>query len=244
MSSINQNDIEKLSSLLKLASIIGIERLVIGNDMIRGMDEGRTAGIVMSTINADGSKEIDLNSKTVAITRVKMLLSRFNVIKTQGDLKIETEENGNDIVSLNLSGGKSKTTFRCATVDSVKGVPKSASDVMTWEIEIPSSFVTTLVQADASIASDGIKFDSDNTKLNITMTDANNDNINFEFDENDPVKLIGTGSNFSNKYPSKSVITLFKEAAKFNDTIKLKMGIGGLLMVNINSFEFFIVPMV
>jgi hypothetical protein len=69
--------------------------------------------------------------------RVKMLLSRLNVIKTQGDLKIETEENGNDIVSLNLSGGKSKTTFRCATVDSVKGVPKSASDVMTWEIEIP-----------------------------------------------------------------------------------------------------------
>src|SRR5574343_897213 len=102
MASVNQNDIEKLSFLLKLASTIGIERLVIGNDMIRGIDEGRTAGIVMSTIKDDGTKEIDLNSKTVAITRVKMLLSRLNVIKTQGDLKIETEENGNDIVSLNL----------------------------------------------------------------------------------------------------------------------------------------------
>ena len=244
MASVNQTDIEKLSFLLKLASTIGIERLVIGNDMIRGIDEGRTAGIVMSTVKDDGTKEIDLNSKTVAITRVKMLLSRLNVIKTQGDLKIETEENGNDIVSLNLSGGKSKTTFRCATVDSVKGVPKSASDVMTWEIEIPSSFVSTLIQADASIASDGINFNSDNSKLIITMTDSNNDNINFEFDENDPVKLIGSGTNFSNKYPSKSIITLFKEAAKFNDVIKLKMGVGGLLMISIDSFEFFIVPMV
>lgn len=245
MSLISQNDIEQLSFLLKMASTIGIERLVIGNDMIRGIDEGRTAGIVMSSVRADGTKTIELNQKTMAITRVKMLLSRLNVIKTQGDLKIDTEENGNDIVGINLSGGKSKATFRCATVDSVKGVPKSASDVMTWTVDIPASFVSTLVQADSSIASDGIRLSNDGSKLIVSMSDSTNDSIDFEFDDNDPVKEIVPGTaTFNNKYPVKPLITLFKEAAKFNDVIRLKMGVGGLLLVSIDSLEFFIVPMV
>jgi uncharacterized membrane protein YkoI len=230
-----------LEVLVQTAVVTGVEKLVISGGKIQGIDERKTVGLVTD-------KGVpDLEGKTIAINRVKTLLSRISLAKAQGDMSIEATvaQNGTDISILELQGGKSKGQFRCASLEAVKGVPKGFQDPLAWEVNITTKLIPLIAQAEASMTTDGITLASKNGKtVTLDLVDSNKDVVDFELDGD--AKWIGSGpqgSSFCNKYPSKALLSLLREASKTQpDAVKLSIGQGGLLIVTVNGLDFFALP--
>jgi hypothetical protein len=237
---LSQQTISTLENLIHISQTVGVERLIIGDNKIRGIDEKRTVGIVTD-------KNVpDLGGNSIALNRLKQLLTRLNLAKAQGEVSIETTlaSNGTDIFILDIKGGKSKSQFRCASLESVKGVPKGFTDAVVWVLNIDSKIIPLLAQAEGSLNSDGITIVSkDGAIVSLELVDANKDMVSFELDSN--ATWVGTGDSgngFCNKYPAKSLLSLLREASKVSDSVKLSMSNGGLLFITIGDFEFFTLP--
>jgi hypothetical protein len=233
--------IAALDTLIQTATMAGVDKLVITGGKIQGIDERKTVGLVTD-------KNVpDLDGKTLAINRIKQLLSRLNLAKAQGDVSIEATiaSNGTDISALDLQAGKSKGQFRCASLEAVKGVPKGFSDPMVWEVKFSSKLIPLIAPAEASLSTDGITIASkDGQVVTCELVDANKDQVTFELD--DPASWVGAkgqaGTSFCNKYPAKALLSLLREASKLQDPVTVTIGQGGLLIVNVNGFDFFTLP--
>jgi hypothetical protein len=237
---LSQTGITGITSLVHIALTVGVDRLVIGDGKIRGIDDKRTVGIV-TTNNVP-----DIGGKTVVLNRLKQLSTRLSLASAQGDVTVDATLAANDteISILTIKGGKSKGQFRCAAIEAVKGVPKGFSDPVVWELSVRNTLIPLLAQADSSMNADGITIASkDGKAVTIELVDTNKDVMTFELE--DEATWVGTataGDSFCNKYPSKSLLTLLREAAKTDASVKLCMGDGGLLFITINGYEFFTLP--
>lgn len=226
-----------LQQLITTANNVGVDTLIVTSDLIRGIDEKKTVGIVSKA----GAP--DMAGKQLAINRVKQLVSRLNLVASAGPLTVEctAASSGNDIAALELSSGKRKSQFRCASVDAVKGVPKGFNDVPVWELTIPAAMVASIAQADAAMGADGVTIASkDGKTVTVEFIDTNKDTCSIELDT-EVVKLGGASTSFAVKYWSKTLLSLLKEAAKTSDPT-LKIGDGGLTQIEINGLLFFTLP--
>lgn len=229
--------INALTNLISTAHGVGVDTLIIGQNLIRGIDEKKTVGIVSKT----GAP--DLDGKSIAINRVKQLVSRINLVAARGALQITCTlaANGTDISTIELSSGKSKSQFRCASVDAVKGVPKGFNDIPVWEVTVPATMIASLSQADSAMGGDGLTLASKDGKIvSVEFIDSNKDTCSIELDP-EVVNLGSTSTSFAVKYWSKPFLGLLKEAAKFSDP-KLLIGAGGLTQIEINGMLFFTLP--
>jgi hypothetical protein len=236
-----QDTVTSLNVLIQTATTVGIERMLIGDGLIRGFDERKTVGIVTD-------KNIpDLDGKLIALNRLKILQSRISLGNAQGALQVDATiaPNGKDISILEIQAGKFKSQFRCASLEAVKGIPKGMSDPLAWEVKIPTKLIPLIAQTEGSMATEGITFASkDGKKVTIELVDSNKDVASFELD--DDANFVGTGSetSFCNIYSSKPLLSLLREAGKVGDVVTLTFGAGGLLRVTANGFEFFVLPKV
>jgi hypothetical protein len=231
-----------LDSLLQTASAVGIEKLIIGNGLIRGVDEKKTVAVVTDK----GVPELD--GKSMTVNRIKQLLQRMNLAKAQGPLEITVTvaANGQDISLLDLKGGKSKSQFRCASLEAVKGVPKGMSDPAVWNIKLNSKMVALIAQAEASTDSNGITLASkDGKTVSVELVDTvHKDVLSIELD--DEATWVGAvpaaTTSFCNKYTTKALLALLREASKDTEVIELRIGSGGLLMVDVGGIAFCTLP--
>lgn len=232
--------IQRLDQLVQTCLIAGIKKLVIEADKIRGIDEKQSVVIITN------DQVPDLQGKQIGITRIEQLSARLNLVKSQGDLSITATEhtsNPSDIAVLDLQAGKTKAQFRAAAVEVVKGVPKSITDSLVWEIKVTSKMIPTLAQGQAAMGSEVITVASrDGTSVSFECVDANNDV--FTMDAEDAPVWLGDGAAgaFCQKYPAKIFVSLMKEAVKYSDPLTLRIGEGGILSLKVNGFDMFLIP--
>lgn|ERR1035437_7498736 len=232
--------VTKLDSLVQTALTAGIKKLVIESGKIRGIDEKQTV-VILSTDNVP-----DFGGKQIGINRLDSLAARLSLVKNQGPVEINATEasNGLDISILDLSSGKVKAQFRCASVEAVKGVPKNVADTLVWEIVIDSKSLPIITQAIAAMGAESVTIASKDAKtVSVELVDANKDVFTTELPES-PI-WIGTGtpqSSFCQKYPAKTFVSLIKEALKVSDPVSIKLGEGGIVSLKINGLDFFILP--
>lgn len=233
--------INQLNLLVQTAMIAGLKKLVIEPGKVRGIDEKQSV-VVISSTNVP-----DLNGKQIGINRIDQLSARINLVKSQGDLSIEatpSQQNAADISILDLSVGKTKAQFRCASVEAVKGVPKNITDTLVWEIKVGSKALPTITQGVSAMGSEQLTIASrDGKTVSFECVDTNKDV--FTTDSDVPPNWIGdgtAGTSFCQKYPAKTLLALIKEAAKTEDPVTLKLGEGGILNLEVNKFNFYIIP--
>ena len=231
--------INRLSTLIQTSMVAGLKKMIIEPGKIRGIDEKQSV-VVITTDNVP-----DLSGKSIGITRIEQLSARLALVGSQGDVAIEaTETPSNDISILDLSSGKTKAQFRCATVEAVKGIPKNITDVLVWEVAVNSKLLPTLTQAVSAMSAETITIASrDGASVSFECIDLNKDV--FTTDAEDGPQWIGSGTpstSFVNKYPAKTLLGLLKEASKSTDPVIIKIGQGGILSLKVNSFDFFVLP--
>lgn len=237
---LSADSILKLDLLVQTAKTAGIKKLVIEGGKIRGIDEKQQVVIITS------NNVPDFGGKQMGINRLDSLGDRLNLVKNQGALEIEATDalNKSDISLLDLSAGKVKAQFRCASVEAVKGVPKNVADVPTWEIKIDSKVLPVIIQAVTAMNAEAVTVASkDGKTVSVELVDSNRDVFTTELPEaplyigKEPAK-----SSFCHKYPAKIFTSLLKEALKTADPLSLQLGEGGICWFNVNSFDFFILP--
>ena len=233
--------INQLDQLVQTAMIAGLKKLVIEPGKIRGIDEKQSV-VVISTTNVP-----DLSGKQLGVTRIDQLSARINLVKTQGDLTIEATESASntaDISLLELSVGKTKAQFRCASVEAVKGVPKNITDTLVWEIKVGGKIIPTITQGISAMGSDHLMIASrDGKTVSFECVDTNKDV--FTIDAESAPDWIGTGTaptSFCQKYPAKTLLALIKEALKTEANVALRLGEGGILNLEVNKFNFYVIP--
>lgn len=243
---LSTDSIKQLDTLLSTALKAGIEKIIIdkdatGKSVIRGIDEKQTVALI-SKANVP-----DLDGKSFAITRPSQLAARLNLMKTQGDVAIEAIDGRSDaeIARLELSAGKTKTQFRSAAIETVKGVPKNIADNIVWSINLPTKQIPLITQAAAAMQSESITLATKDAK-NVTFEcmDTNKDVFTTETDT--APAWIGDGdatsTSFCQKYPAKTLLPLIKEASAGIDHVVLSLGANGILSLQVNGFDFFVIP--
>jgi len=246
MTKLSNDSIKQLDTLLTTALKAGIEKIIIdkdsnGNAVIRGIDEKQTVALI-SKANVP-----DLEGKTLTITRPSQLAARLNLIKTQGDVAIDAVDGRSDaeIARLDLSSGKTKTQFRSAAIETVKGVPKNIADSIVWSIKLPTKQIPLITQGASAMQSETITIATKDAK-NVTFEamDSNKDVFTTETDT--APEWIGDGdatsTTFCQKYPAKTLLPLIKEASAGIDHVVLTLGANGILSLQVNGFDFFVIP--
>jgi len=237
---LTNNAILQLDLLVQTSLTAGIKKLVIEGNKIRGIDEKQQV-VIITTNNVP-----DFNGKQIGINRLDSLAARLSLVKNQGDLSIDATEapNGTDISLLDLSSGKVKAQFRCASVEAVKGVPKNITDTLVWEINISAKSLPVISQAVTAMGAEVVTIASrDGKTVSIELVDANKDVFTTEL--SDEVIWTGKGtaqSSFCQKYPAKTFVSLLKEALKTSDLLTLNLGEGGIFSFKVNGFDFYILP--
>jgi hypothetical protein len=234
------DSVHRLDLLVTTAQLAGIDRLIIEPDQIRGIDMKQNVAILTD-------KNVpDFNGKTIGINRASVLGARLALVKATGDPMIEATEsthNPNDIAIMEISSGKSKAQFRCASSEAIKGVPKKINDVLVWKLTIEAKLIPTLTQAAGAMSADLVTIaSSDGKVVSFEFVDANKDVFSTEAE--DDAQWIGTGApatSFCQKYPAKTLISLLKEASK-GGSVTVSMGEGGVLALTVNGFQLYVIP--
>lgn len=238
---LSTDTIAQLDQLVQTALIAGLKKLVIEPGKVRGIDEKQSV-VIISTTNVP-----DLNGKQIGINRIDQLNARINLVKSQGTLAIEateSQQNKDDIALLDMSVGKTKAQFRCASVEAVKGVPKNITDTLVWEIKVSGKTLPTIIQGVAAMGSEQVTIASrDGKTVSFECVDTNKDV--FTTDVEDAPMWTGTGkagTSFCQKYPAKTLLALIKEALKTEAQVTLRLGEGGILNLEVNKFNFYVIP--
>lgn len=237
---LSSDSIAALDLLVQTSLVAGIKKLVIEPGKIRGIDEKQSVVVITS------NNIPDFNGKQIGINRIDSLGARLSLVKGQGSLDIEATDasNGTDISILDLSAGKTKAQFRCASVEAVKGVPKNVADTLVWEIKIDSKALPIITQAVTAMGAEAVTIASrDGKTVSVELVDANKDV--FTTDLAEAPTWVGTTAaqtSFCQKYPAKTFVSLLKEALKTSDPLTLMLGEGGIFSFKVNGFDFFVLP--
>lgn len=233
--------IAELDNLLSTLNMAGIDKVIIEPGKIRAIDDRKVVGMITD------KKVPDLGGKVLAISRVKALKTRFDLAKAQGDMKIEATaaSSGSDIAMLEVAAGRSKSQFRCASSDAVKGkVPKTFNDVTAYELPLSVKQVPLIAQAVSAMAADVMTFASkDGSTVSVELVDSNKDVFTIDLEK--PVTAInGKAGSFVFKYTASVLLSLLREATKSatNDEVKLTIGAQGIMFVEISGYSLFNLP--
>lgn len=241
---LNAVSIEQLDNLLQTANIAGIEKMIIADGQIRGIDEKQTT-VIISKENVP-----EFGKLSVGMNRLGNLTSRLNLVKSTGTYEIEAvpSKNGTDVSHIQLSSKDTSVQYRCASVEAIKSVPKAINDKLHWLIEIPGKTVGLASMAISAMSVDNLIITAKKDgAVYFEAIDVNNDTFSTKFaseaswiPEKEPEPA---SKSFSYNYPVKTVLPLLK-AASNNGTNAVNVMIGekGILTIIVNSYDFFVVP--
>lgn len=237
--------IAHLDTLLQTANIAGIEKMIIAEKTIRGIDEKQTTVIISKENVPDFGKTIK-----VGMNRLSNLMSRINLVKSTGDYEVEAviSKNGVDVSHLQLTSANTSVQYRCASVEAIKSVPKAINDKLHWLVEIPGKTVGLASMAISAMSADNLIITAKKDgSVYFEAIDTNNDVFSTKFadeaswipeEDEEPAS-----KSFSYNYPVKTVLPLFKAASNNGaNAVNVMIGEKGILTVIVNGYDFFVVP--
>lgn len=241
---LNAASIGYLDTLLQTANIAGIEKMIISEGQIRGIDEKQTT-VIISKENVP-----EFGKLNVGMNRLGNLMSRLNLVKSTGEYEVDAvpSKNGTDVSHINLSSKDTSVQYRCASIEAIKSVPKAINDKLQWLIEIPGKTVGLASMAISAMAADNLIITAKKDgAVYFEAIDTNNDTFSTKFaeeaswiPEKEPVPA---SKSFSYNYPVKTVLPLLKAASNNGaNSVNVMIGEKGILTVIVNGYDFFVVP--
>lgn len=243
---LNPQSIKHLKTLLQTASIVKIDRLIIEDGTVRGVDDDQTVVIISQT------DVPDFGGARVGLNRLSNLVSRINLFDANEDFSVEAVEAPSkgdaavtDISSFKLASKGSKFEFRCARADAIKA-PKKINDSMVWAIQIPVDAVKLVISASNTMGSEQIALISKSSgEVSFEIVDGSTqdsfltkiaDHADWLPEDED----IPTQS-FVHYYAVKALVPLLKASSAVGDII-LVVGEEGMLQITVNNHTFTLLP--
>lgn len=240
------DSVKYLKTLLQTVSIVKIDRIIIEDGTIRGIDEDQTALIISQT------DVPDFGGARVGLNRLSSLVTRINMFDSNEDFQVDatvqasrTEEGKEDVSSFKISSKGSKFEYRCARPDAIKA-PKRINDTMAWKITIPVDAVKIAISAANTMGCDQVAIVSKtNGEVFFEMIDGSTQDT-FLTQIASEAEYIGgedeaPTQSFVHYFAVKALMPLLKACAVTHEP-KLEVGEEGMLQITVNNHTFTLLP--
>lgn len=243
---LSQASVLKLKTLLQTVSLVKIDRLIIEENLIRGVDEEQTVVIVSDT------NVPDLGGARVGLNRLSILANRIALFEADEAFTVEAveapsrdDEGVTDISSFKLASKGSKFEYRTARVGTIKA-PKRINDSMVWAVTVPVDAVKLAISAANTMGSDQIALVSkasgevlfeivDGTTQDTFTTKIADEATWLPEDEDQPTQ------SFVHYYAVKALMPLLKASAAVGEPVLL-VGEEGMLQITVNNYTMTLLP--
>jgi len=242
---LSQASILKLKTLLQTVSLVKIDRLIIEENLIRGVDEEQTV-VIVSDQNVP-----DLGGARVGLNRLSILASRIALFDTDEAFSVEAveapsrDEDATDISSFKLASKGSKFEYRTARIGTIKA-PKRVNDSFVWAVTVPVEAVKLAISAANTMGSDQIALVSkasgevlfeivDSATQDTFTTKIADEATWIPEDEDQP------SQSFVHYYAVKALMPLLKATAAAGEPVLL-VGEEGMLQVTVNGYTMTLLP--
>lgn len=237
-----QTEVVKLENIINAARAATIDRLIIESPKgkaqrkARGIDEKKTV-VIISDFEIP-----DLNDKVLGLNRLNLLQDRINLVKDAPDFSIDlTTTSGPDISQVTLTGGKTKTTFKCASAEFIRGIPKGVNDTWKFTFDIPVATITHLSSAVNAMAAELMTITGKKSNVEVEIQDVNKDSFSTQLSDNLQKLDESDVNSFVFNYPIKTLLPLLKKHDS-GDVITLVIGEKGILQLVIGGHTIMVLP--
>lgn len=222
-------NIKQLDELVSTALTVGIDSLVISENIIRGQSEEKTAFLIET-------ENVLPTPHTIAIRTPKTLLERLSFFKIREESEIIFNKHSNKefIKSITIKNQNSKIDYTCASPEFLQ-IPREIVYELGWEITIENTIVSDIVSGCNTIKTENIGFLIDNHRLILQITDVNDDK--FEIVISEDCKWINDDDQIDTLliyYKKEHILNLFKKLCN-NDNESFVITIGKQRKKNILS---------
>jgi hypothetical protein len=234
---LSTTSIKQLDTLLQTVALVSIDKLIITKDSIRGIDEKKSV-VIITDQNVP-----DFGDLSVGLNRLGVLSSRLNLVKGDSECGVEAIEasKNSEVSHLQLTSSNAKVQCRCASVESVKGVPKAINDKYVWTVTVPYATVPVVLQAASAMGAENAIIVAKNDGVSFEFVDSNQDVFSTKFAEEAACDE-NQASSFVFNYPVKSFLPLLKAATNGNTDVTLNIGERGILSITVNGYAFMVLP--
>ena len=231
---LDQGTITFLQTVVKTAQIVDIDNIIIEPDRVRAIDDDKTV-VIFQDENVPG-----LPFGSIGLNRIKVFLSRLEIAKTQDKFTMNAIVDGDDefTKSITMSGKGIKIDYRCAKPETIQA-PRQLNNEMKAKVFLNSEAVVLLQKGMAAMTAETVSIIS-NDGVSFEMVDVNNDVFKHTFADN-AIALLQDGDNkFAHRYPIKTLLALFKQ----NPESSFEVGKNGILKINVNELDVYVLPRV
>lgn len=231
-------EISKFETILGVARAAQLEKLIFEPGQARGIDEKKTV-VLITEIDVP-----DLSGRTVNLTRLNLLLDRMNLVKSSDDFAIELVDGKveNEVAQINFSGGKSKSTFKCASAEFIRGVPKRVNETWKYAFDIEPAVINHLASAIAAMGTEQVTLLGRDGCVDAELKDIGNDV--FITRVSDALSTVDASENptFAFNYQVKTLLPLLRRHN--NATMSVLIGEKGVLQLFIGTQPLMVLPLI
>lgn len=174
-----------------------------------------------------------------------VLLTRLGLVKDTDQFSVEAvESTKGDVSHLEISAAGTKVQYRCASAESIKGVPgaNSIKDASVYSFKIPQETVALLSKAASAMGSETVTISAkNNNEVLFDLVDTNNDIFSTKVETSISHVNNETSFAFTFNYPIKQFLSLMKASSK-ETAPEVAIGAKGLLTIPVSGYTFLVIP--
>jgi len=231
---LTQDLIDFIETVVKTGQSVNIDNVIIEPDMVRAIDDARTVVLYQNT----NVPEMPFGS--VGLNRISVLLSRLEIAKSQDNftLNVVVDNDSEYARSITMKSTGTKIDYRCANPSTIQA-PRQINDNLIYSIQLNAEAVSLLQKGQAAMGSETVTIVSADG-ISFELTDINSDVFKHTFAPAVDVLDEDANPNFSHRYPVKTLLALFKQ----NPDGQFKIGEKGILNINVNGLDIYVLPQV
>lgn len=223
-----------IKNVVGLAYVLGIDRVIIGNDSIRGTSKDKDVLMLNK-----GIQEVELPFKVLAANGIDALKQKLNIAEDMEELVVnvvvgENEDIVETVQQILLSGIQNGVRINygheCCHPAQLDDIPKRVRDTFNTVVQVPtgiSDFLAQATKAFKGVASVIIKGNDEGVSLE--LKDPPGNVLTHQLQEGPAAEP------FSNRYSLKILQTLFKLNPE-----TLVIGDRGVLKSNVRGLDVFV----
>jgi len=229
---LSAEEVQFLETVITTGKSINIDNIIIEDGTIRAIDDDRTVVIYQQNT-------LEMPFGSIGLNRIGVLLSRLKVVKEKDDFSLDAIASEDEYVrSIILRCNGTKVDYRCANPDTIHA-PKQINDDLIYRIQLNQEAVSLMQEGAGAMGSDIIAF-SGGDGVQFSLTDISSDVFTHEFAADFDRLDDAAPATFNHSYPIKTILALFKQ----NPNGYFEIGGKGILKININGLDTFVLPQV
>ncbi|PPD55738.1 MAG: hypothetical protein CTY12_00330 [Methylotenera sp.] len=240
---VTNKEMDFIQRVIKTATLVGIENIIIEPGKIRAMDEAQTV-VLFQNNNIP-----DLSFGSIGINRINTFNDRVDLAKNGDNFKVEATTSGDNptmgfdrwdpntddrqpmwVRSLLFTSKGMKIEYRCASPKTIKA-PKQSAGTIQFSIDVNPEMLEMIRKGKSAMKSKFVNIVGNSEGASIEISDDSSDVLTYHF--TDFINTTGPEPDFSYKYEIDQLVPVLKT----NPVGTIAITARGTLIFDVNGID-------